>query len=85
MNREKERCSVKNLVFFFLFGFNFHKIMLTNLAMMSIKAKTSRKAMIKTSKTARAMMLGGMWDSDVQSDWRDSCDGFCGNSRPSII
>jgi hypothetical protein len=29
MNRENERCSVKNLVFFFLFGFNFHKIMIT--------------------------------------------------------
>jgi hypothetical protein len=31
------------------------------------------------------MMLGGMWDSDVQDEWRDSCAGFCGTSRPGII
>jgi len=31
---------------------------------------------------ARAMMLGGMWDADVQSEWRDSCAGFCGTDDP---
>ena len=46
---------------------------------------SGKAAAAHREKPARAMMLGGMWDSDVQDEWRDSCAGFCGTSRPGII
>jgi hypothetical protein len=34
-----------------------------------------------TIKKAREQMLGGMFDADVQSRWRDSCAMDCGRNE----
>lgn len=45
-------------------------------------APPKKAAALHYIKPARQQMLGGMWDSDVQSRWRDDCSGFCGARDP---